>query len=37
MGADDAATFKREYGISDEFVKEVGGMIAPGDDDPCLT
>jgi uncharacterized membrane protein len=31
MGADDAATFKREYGISDEFVKEVGGMIAPGD------
>jgi len=31
IGADDAESFKREYGISDEFVKEVGGMIAPGD------
>jgi uncharacterized membrane protein len=31
FGADDAATFKQEYGISDEFVKEIGGMIAPGD------
>ena len=31
FGADDADTFKREYGISDDFVKEVGGMIKPGD------
>jgi uncharacterized membrane protein len=31
IGAGDADTFKREYGISDEFVKEVGGMIKPGD------
>jgi uncharacterized membrane protein len=31
MGADDAATFKQDYGISDDFVKQVGGMIAPGD------
>jgi uncharacterized membrane protein len=31
IGADDADTFKREYGISDDFVKEVGGMIEPGD------
>lgn len=31
IGADDADTFKREYGISDDFVKEVGGMIPPGD------
>jgi uncharacterized membrane protein len=30
-GADDADTFKREYGISDDFVKEAGGMIQPGD------
>ena len=31
IGYDDADTFKREYGISDDFVKEVGGMIKPGD------
>jgi uncharacterized membrane protein len=31
VGADDAESFKREYGISDEFVKEIGGMIQPGD------
>jgi len=31
IGADDADTFKREYGISDDFVKQVGGMIPPGD------
>jgi uncharacterized membrane protein len=31
IGAEDADTFKREYGISDDFVKEVGGMIQPGD------
>jgi uncharacterized membrane protein len=29
-GADDAADFKDTYGVSDTFVKEVGGMIAPG-------
>ena len=31
VGAEDADTFKREYGISDDFVKDVGGMIQPGD------
>jgi uncharacterized membrane protein len=31
IGYEDADTFKREYGISDEFVKEVGGLIQPGD------
>jgi len=31
IGAEDADTFKREYGISDDFVKDVGGMIQPGD------
>jgi len=30
MAADDTEKFKRDYGISDEFVKEVGGMIQPG-------
>ena len=30
IGADDADTWKRTYGISDEFVKEVGGMVQPG-------
>ena len=29
-GASDAAEFKERYGVSDEFVKEVGGMIRPG-------
>jgi uncharacterized membrane protein len=29
-GADDAATFKDTYGVSDEFVQQVGGMIRPG-------
>lgn len=29
-GFDDAATWKETYGISDEFVKEVGGMVQPG-------
>ena len=31
MGAADAETWKRDYGVSDDFVKEVGGMIQPGD------
>ena len=30
IGADDADTWKQTYGISDEFVKEVGGMVQPG-------
>lgn len=30
LGADDADTWKRTYGISDEFVSEVGGMVQPG-------
>jgi uncharacterized membrane protein len=29
--ADDAAEFKRRYGISDEFVDKVGKLINPGD------
>ncbi len=31
VGAEDAATFKRQHGISDQFVKQVSHMIAPGD------
>src|SRR5215470_18002879 len=31
MGADDAGSWKREFGVSDEFVKEVGGMVQSGD------
>ena len=30
LGADDADTWKRTYGISDDFVKNVGGMVQPG-------
>ena len=30
-GADDAIDWKERYGISDEFVRQVGGMIQPGD------
>lgn len=30
LGADDAATWKDRYGISDDFVKQVGGMVQPG-------
>ena len=30
IGADDADTWKQAYGISDEFVKEVSGMVQPG-------
>jgi uncharacterized membrane protein len=29
-GADDAATFKEQYGVTDEFVQQVGGLIQPG-------
>ena len=30
LGAEDAATWKETYGISDDFVKQVGGMVQPG-------
>ena len=30
IGADDAASFKEDFGISDEFVNKVGGMVQPG-------
>jgi uncharacterized membrane protein len=30
IGADDADSWKKTYGISDDFVKEVGGMVQPG-------
>lgn len=30
IGADDAASFKEEFGIPDEFVGQVGGMVQPG-------
>jgi uncharacterized membrane protein len=30
FGADDAETFKDVYGVPESFVKEVGGMVQPG-------
>jgi uncharacterized membrane protein len=30
IGAEDADTWKQTYGISDDFVKQVGGMVQPG-------
>ena len=30
IGADDAETWKDVYGISEDFVKQVGGMVQPG-------
>ena len=30
IGAEDANTWKTTYGISDDFVKQVGGMVQPG-------
>jgi uncharacterized membrane protein len=30
MGAEDAEMWKTTYGISDDFVKQVGGMVQPG-------
>ena len=30
VGADEADNWKRTYGISDDFVKQVGGMVQPG-------
>jgi uncharacterized membrane protein len=30
FGADDAASWKEATGISDDFVKQVGGMVQPG-------
>jgi uncharacterized membrane protein len=31
FGAADATDWKEEYGISDDFVRQVGGMVQPGD------
>ena len=31
IGAHDAAVSKEKHGLSDEFVRQVGGMIQPGD------
>lgn len=30
IGADEAAEWKRTYGISEDFVNQVGGMVQPG-------
>ena len=30
IGADEASSFKEDYGITDDFVKQVGGMVQPG-------
>ena len=30
IGAEDAASFKDDFGISDDFVKQVAGMVQPG-------
>lgn len=30
-GGDDAADWKERFGITDDFVREVGGMVQPGD------
>jgi uncharacterized membrane protein len=30
IGGDDADTWKKTYGISDDFVQQVGGMVRPG-------
>ena len=30
IGADDAESFKEDFGISDDFVRQVGGMVQPG-------
>jgi uncharacterized membrane protein len=30
IGADDAAEYKREFGISEDFVEQVGGKVQPG-------
>lgn len=30
-GGDDAAEWKERFGITDDFVREVGGMVQPGD------
>jgi uncharacterized membrane protein len=30
-GAIDASTWKKDFGISDDFVKEIAGMVQPGD------
>jgi uncharacterized membrane protein len=30
VGADEAAEYKREYGITDDFVRQVGAVLQPG-------
>jgi uncharacterized membrane protein len=30
LGADDAETWKETYGVPEEFVRQVGGMVQPG-------
>ncbi|HEX5831825.1 MAG TPA: DUF1269 domain-containing protein [Gemmatimonadaceae bacterium] len=30
LGADDAATWKDTYGVPEDFVRQVGGMVEPG-------
>jgi uncharacterized membrane protein len=30
IGAEEASSFKEDFGISDDFVKQVGGMVQPG-------
>ena len=30
IGADDAEKWKKTYGVSDDFVEQVGGMVQPG-------
>jgi uncharacterized membrane protein len=30
IGAEDASSFKEDFGITDDFVKQVGGMVQPG-------
>jgi uncharacterized membrane protein len=30
IGAEDAADWKRDYGISEEFTRDAGGMVQPG-------
>jgi uncharacterized membrane protein len=31
LGAADAIDYKTKYGITDDFVRQVGGMVQPGD------
>ena len=31
IGGEDAASWKEDYGISEDYVRQVGGMVQPGD------